>query len=484
MGKKYYNDKTYKEKIYNKYDNNFTILNTYNNMTDDMHIKCNHCGNELTLKANTLLHKKNAIWCIRCCKLDQIEKQIKIIKSQYPFQYSEDLILYLDDVYYTNGRKHYKVDIHDNEGYKYNYESGYIVSAKTNGYELSRFFQRNPFTSDNIQNFLNINDIPLKLLTGDLYSGGARDKLEFLDKSDVVQHISWNDIQSSTYRYKDDYYDTLQYNQYVKTIDKKQATEIIYRMQSKLDRPICQDDFKHPTKETIGIKIVERIWGNLTAMQQDLGLTIGIYAKKVPSDVYLDYIKDVCQKVYQNEHRTLLVVNDFKKYGVAWSKTYESRCRENGTTLREVLKSLGFELQKSGSGFNYTFDDGERVVSMYEYKFSNFLRQNNLIYNRDYFRSIKYKTLTTIYKGNMNCDYEIHINGRIFYVELAGILGNKEHQECYRNNIPIKSKSKEKYRLGLMSKKEIFEKENLEYYILLPDDMNENTYKLILNNDY
>ena len=57
-----------------------------------------------------------------------------------------------------------------------------------------------------------------------------------------------------------------------------------------------------------------------------------------------------------------------------------------------------------------------------------------------------------------NCDYEINIKGRIFYVELAGMLGNVAHEECYRNNVPINSKSKEKYRLGLMKKKEIFEK--------------------------
>jgi transcription antitermination factor NusG len=84
----------------------------------------------------------------------------------------------------------------------------------------------------------------------------------------------------------------------------------------------------------------------------------------------------------------------------------------------------------------------------------------------------------------MNCDYEIHFQGRIFYIELAGMLENTKHQECYKNNISINSKSKEKYRLDLIKKKTILEKENLEYYILLKSEMNEDTYKNILNNSY
>ena len=80
----------------------------------------------------------------------------------------------------------------------------------------------------------------------------------------------------------------------------------------------------------------------------------------------------------------------------------------------------------------------------------------------------------------MNCDYCINFNGQLVYIELAGILGNKEHQDAYRNNIPIKSKSKEEYRQKLNQKREMFERNNLEYYILLPDEMNEETYKNIL----
>ena len=130
---------------------------------------------------------------------------------------------------------------------------------------------------------------------------------------------------------------------------------------------------------------------------------------------------------------------------------------------------------------NYKFEDGENVVSFYEYEFSSFLRDNGFIFSQTYFRNIPYKDLDNLYKGKMNCDYEIILNGNKIYIELAGILGNKEHQKAYRNNIKINSKSKELYRQKLYQKRDIFERNNLAYYILLPDEMNIQTYKNILN---
>lgn len=61
------------------------------------------------------------------------------------------------------------------------------------------------------------------------------------------------------------------------------------------------------------------------------------------------------------------------------------------------------------------------------------------------------------------------------------VLCNKEHQEAYRNNFVINSKSKELYRQKLYQKRKIFERNGLEYYILLSDEMNENAYQNILN---
>ena len=146
-----------------------------------------------------------------------------------------------------------------------------------------------------------------------------------------------------------------------------------------------------------------------------------------------------------------------------------------------MVEKYGCKLQQAGNGLNHTFCDGERIVSKYEYDFSNFLRTYGLNFNVDYFRNIPYKSIDSSYSGKMNCDYLIIFNNKKVYIELAGILGNKGHQEAYRNNTPIKSKSKELYRQKLYQKRDIFERNGFDYYILLPDEMNEETYRNILN---
>jgi hypothetical protein len=479
------NDKEFKNKIYKKFDNKFTITNTYKNMKTPIVIRCNTCKTDKLVNPQKFMYSDNPEWCDKCANDARINKQISIIKTEFPMKTKNGSILFLDNISYINKRKHYILIIHDEFNYKYQFEYGCLKATLKYNNELRRFFQRNPFTCNNIQNYINLNNINLTLITTGLYSGNAREKLEFIDKNKSTVFISWNDISNNTERYLDKNYDLFFRHRKVREITKDEATRIIYKMQTRLDRPLYQDDFDHPTEDTIGIRIVNKIWGNLSNMQRDLGLTLtGKFAQKVPSNKYLEYIKDVCDKVYQCENRTLLMVNDFRKYGVAYSKSYENQCKANGTTLRKVLKSLGFDLQKAGNGFNYNFNNGEHVVSKNEYEFSNYLNNIGLEYNKDYFRDVRYDKLSNEYKGNMNCDYEIHFQGRIFYIELAGMLENTKHQECYKNNISINSKSKEKYRLDLIKKKTILEKENLEYYILLKSEMNEDTYKNILNNSY
>ena len=81
---------------------------------------------------------------------------------------------------------------------------------------------------------------------------------------------------------------------------------------------------------------------------------------------------------------------------------------------------------------NYTYEDGEKIESTYEYMFTNFLRSHGLTYNKDYFRFVKYDSLDDNYNGNMNCDYEIRLNNTVLYIEIAGILAKEKHIECYK----------------------------------------------------
>lgn len=479
-----YKDEEFKEKVYEKFGNKFEIIGAYKNMKTSILIRCNGCGSENLVSPEKLLYKEDPIWCDKCVGDVKILAQIDKIKSDFPRQHIGGLLLYIDNVEHMGKikRKRYYVDFHDSDNYKYRLEYGGLISAIETRRTIRRYFQGNPYTCHNIQNYLQVNGISMRLTTPDLCVGDACRLLNFTDKNGNEVSISWNSISNNTERYIDKNYDLYYRHKMTKEMTKEDAAQTIYRMQSRLDRPICQDDFIHPTGDMVGIRTVRKFWKEVSSMQKDLGLTItGERSTKVPPDNCVEMIKFVCDTVYIRENRKTIVIDDFRKYGVVGAKVYDDSCKKNGSSLRRTISGLGFALQQAGNGFNHTYDDGEKVVSMLEYDFSNFLRDNGLTYGKDYFRDVKYKTLTTEYEGNMNCDYEIHKDGRIFYVEIAGILGNPSHEKCYRDNIQIESKSKEKYRLDLMAKKNIFEKEGLEHYILLKSEMNESIYSKILD---
>ena len=150
-------------------------------------------------------------------------------------------------------------------------------------------------------------------------------------------------------------------------------------------------------------------------------------------------------------------------------------------SLTDILLKNNVRLGKQGQGINFDFPDGEHVTSQFEYMFSKYLKDYGLKYNVDYFRDVKYSTFIPEYKNNMNCDYEIHINDKIIYVEIAGII--EAYKEWYYKNKPItNSNRKEKYRQKLMEKEEMLKSHNLIYFILFPCDLTKDNFKNILEN--
>lgn len=411
------------------------------------------------------------------------DKQKDKIANMFPFQCSGNQILYLDDVLCKINYDLHLV-IHDSEGYKYKCTIHQIQHIKNDGRILNRFFKRNPFTYENINNFCRLHNIDLYIDGKNLpTSGAARTNFEFITSDGTKINTSWNEIQCNPIRFNKNYENILIERKNSRTISKEDAIKVIYSMQAQLDRPIDSRDFYPKQDGYIGIRTVTKYWGEIWIMQKELGLEVtGKHASILSVDECLKEIENICNMVYQIDNRKLITYNDFSKHALYFdTRPYTNACKKINTTLKEYIESLGFELQKSGVGFNHAFNDGERVCSTYEFEFSKFLRARGLLYNTHYFRDIKYSNLSENYKGHMNCDYEIHFQGRIFYVELAGMLGNKSYEKCYFENSPIKSKSKEKYRLGLVEKKEIFIREGLEHYILLPSNMNSDTYEQILN---
>jgi hypothetical protein len=269
-------------------------------------------------------------------------------------------------------------------------------------------------------------------------------------------------------------------------LSKEECIKIIYSMQNELNRPLMYDDFRGSSEGHIGITQIRKYWGTVNNMKNELGLYINqesMVDKEIKTKKDFD---EICKNFYE-----YLCINNIKS--VTTKSIDENKDFPNYITLNKKSKEFynipittylnnKYEIifGKRGHGKVFVFEDNETTVSHWEYEFSKFLRDIGFVYNKDYFRNINYSSFDNLYNGYMNCDYQIKVNNHIIYIELAGFLSDKTYIESYRNNSPLKSKSKEMYRQKLNQKREIFERNKLEYYILLPDEMNEKTYKNIL----
>lgn len=267
-------------------------------------------------------------------------------------------------------------------------------------------------------------------------------------------------------------------------MSKDKTIEIILNMQSKLDRPLMKKDFANPTQDSIGVGMIKTHWGSMNKMKEELGLIIvGADVNELMRPIWQlekDIIK-LCNNIKRDENRTIITYDDINNCDFTMNRqTYDKLFRDKlGMTLREYLQSIGFELMKSGSGLVKHYEDGEITSSQFEYAFTNYLRTNKFGFNSDYHRGVRYKTFVDNYSGLMDCDYVIKYKGRLIYIEIAGLL--RDYKEWYLNDKPLNSKSKEKYRLKLKKKENMFKEYGLEYYILFPNDLNEDKYKEIFN---
>lgn len=425
-----------------------------------------------------------------------VNKQLETVLNAFPVKFTEEITYSLlsDDIEVVYNEKaksrDYYVYVVDNYGYKHRTEYRHLMASRGKSKCLTRFFYGNPYTYDNINLYCKLNNIDLHIDGKDKpLSGVARVKMDYIDSKGNIINASWNQVQHYTFQYQDGYDEVKRKNFEDTHMTKEKAIPIIMKKYEELQRPLLQRDFRgvETTDTSIGIRIIYRLWGTFTNMVKELGLPEHDYYYKPfdknyrPHEEIMESIKTVCETV-KSQGRTTVLYPDFKEIvDISEVSTIRRHCELDGTTLRDVIKSYGCELQQCGNGMNHRFEDGEYTSSKYEYDFSRFLRDNGFEYGKTYFRNIYYKKLDNEYSGNMNCDYCIDFDGRLVYIELAGILGNKEHQDAYRNNTPLKSKSKEEYRQKLNQKRDMFERNNLEYYILLKDEMNENTYKNILN---
>ena len=269
-------------------------------------------------------------------------------------------------------------------------------------------------------------------------------------------------------------------------LPKEKAINLIYKMQEEIDRPLMYDDFRGKGCYKVPIEYIRKTWGTINKMKEELGLEIiqeSMIDRQPSSKEELDnMIIDICNFVH-NENRNFITTREINSNSdwVSANSLQKASKKFYNLKLQDLLGKYGVSLGKQGQGINFDFSDGEHVTSQFEYMFSKYLKDYGLKYNVDYFRDVKYSTFIPEYKNNMNCDYVIHINGKIIYVEIAGII--EAYKEWYYKNKPItNSNRKEKYRQKLTEKEEMLKSHNLIYFILFPCDLTKDNFKNILEN--
>ena len=416
--------------------------------------------------------------------MDKRDEFKEKIRKSFPFEKNGKVYYLLSIDEYDNKKRTFFISVIDNDGYKYKHRYSQIMDASR--YKTHKqFFYHNPYTQENIQNYFRIHNITDINILDNINQCTATTLLNVEIKGHIY-HMSWNDIKNASNRLDEDNINSCIDLVFARNITKDEVIDIIYRMYEEKGGALTQEDFEgKTTRNHVGVRVIEKYFGGVKNMQHELRLPIPSDRRILNDEELLSEIHYICDTVYSLEHRKIITSSDISRLGSYsdYSRFYQ-RFAKNGMSLRKIIREYGFQFQTPGNGMNYYFEDGEHTTSKYEYDFSQYLRKNGFLYNETYFRDVEYRTFIENYDGKMNCDYVILNNHNTIYVELAGILGNMEHQMAFQNNNRIlNSKSKETYRLKLNKKKELFENNNLEFYILLPNEMNEITYNKIINSN-
>ena len=112
-------------------------------------------------------------------------------------------------------------------------------------------------------------------------------------------------------------------------------------------------------------------------------------------------------------------------------------------------------------------EDGEICASAYEFDVSRWLKNNNIRYERN----IPYKDFIDNYDGKMDCDYVITCNNKLWYVEVAGFLSDREKL----------SEVERAYFLKMLYKIKLLERQKLNHKIIKPKSLNKNTTEEIFD---
>lgn len=257
----------------------------------------------------------------------------------------------------------------------------------------------------------------------------------------------------------------------------------LINLEKELGRPITRNDI---SKDKTGFSMItiNRIFGSLGNAKKELGLMETLHNQPRSFEYYKKILDDILENIKKQTDRNYISWNDIEnKINNPLSvehKTLTKAFEREGMDIFLYIKEKGFMMNPSNFSFHFTFDDGERVVSILEYEFSKYLKDElNFIYNQDYFRNVLYKTFTNC-SGKKDCDYEININGKHLYIEIAGIIYSTINDD-WRTHI-FKSKLEKEYQIKMIEKEKVMLENNINFLFLFKDDIYSGRYKEIIKN--
>lgn len=263
---------------------------------------------------------------------------------------------------------------------------------------------------------------------------------------------------------------------------KLEISETLVKLEEKLERPILRSDISL-NKTGFSMIVINRIFGGLDNAKKELGLMPTSYKKPLrPFDFYKNHIDNVLSKLLEINDNNYVSWYDIENTEVdgyrASHKTILENFKNNNIDFFKYIKSKGFEIKPDNWSYKYLFEDGEKVVSSYEYKVSKFLKDKGFIYNKTYFRDVLYSTFTNN-SGKHNCDYKIILNDSNFYIEVAGVIHYRdgkwrEYESSYRLH--------NDYRNKMILKEKLLINNNCNFLFIFPEDFKNDIYKELISN--
>ena len=261
--------------------------------------------------------------------------------------------------------------------------------------------------------------------------------------------------------------------------DDELVSQKLIQLESTLGRPINHNDI---TIENVGFTpiVITRIWGNLNNAKKELGLKETVQDNSKSFKFYEQKLLQTLDKIYIDKGRKFISWSDIEnpKYNdyPTEHKTYQKAFKKEGIDFFAYLKQYGYEMNYGANiGNTYTFYDGERTKSIYEYDFSRYLKEElDMKYKVDYNRDVLYRTFAEI-KRKLNCDYVINIDGKLLYIEIAGIIYNTSMNNWKETK--YKTKIENEYRDKMIIKEGLLLKYNKPFLFLFPWDMQSGKYK-------